>query len=71
MKADIIEVGGEVIAIHRGGDMTVRLGNGHDVLARVNGRMRQNHIRCILGDQVLCEMSTYDFSRARVTFRFK
>jgi translation initiation factor IF-1 len=67
----MIESMGEVTAVHRGGMMTVLLANGHEVNAKLCGKMVMNHIRCILGDQVLCELSPYDLTKARIRFRFK
>ncbi len=49
----------------------VELANGHHVLAGVSGRMRLNYIRILLGDKVLVELSPYDLSRGRITYRFR
>jgi translation initiation factor IF-1 len=47
----------------------VRLDNGHEVLAYLAGKMRKHYIRILLGDRVSMEMSPYDLTRARITFR--
>jgi translation initiation factor IF-1 len=49
----------------------VELANGHKVLAHISGKMRVNYIRILPGDRVLIELSPYDLSRGRVTYRFK
>ncbi|MEX2570357.1 MAG: translation initiation factor IF-1 [Gemmatimonadota bacterium] len=49
----------------------VELENGHDVLAYISGRMRKNYIRILEGDRVTVELSPYDLSRGRITYRFK
>ena len=49
----------------------VELGNGHEVLAHISGKMRKNYIKVLPGDRVLVELSPYDLTRGRLTFRFK
>lgn len=49
----------------------VRLDSGHEVLAYLSGRMRKYYIRVLLGDRVLVELSPYDLTRGRITYRFK
>lgn len=49
----------------------VTLENGHKVLAYISGRMRKNYIRILEGDRVTVELSPYDLSRGRITYRFK
>ena len=49
----------------------VELDNGHEVLAHLSGKMRRHRIRVLPGDRVQVEMSTYDLSRGRLTYRFK
>lgn len=49
----------------------VELENGHEVLAYLSGKMRKNYIRVLEGDRVKCELSPYDLSRGRVTYRYK
>ncbi|HIA73789.1 MAG TPA: translation initiation factor IF-1 [Gemmatimonadetes bacterium] len=49
----------------------VKLENGHEVLAYLSGKMRRHYIRVLEGDRVKCELSPYDLSRGRVTYRYK
>ena len=49
----------------------VELANGHHVLAHVSGRMKMHYIRILLGDRVLVELSPYDLTRGRITYRFR
>lgn len=49
----------------------VELDNGHTVLAHLSGKMRVNYIRILTGDRVLVELSPYDLSRGRITYRFR
>ena len=49
----------------------VQLENGHEVLAHISGRMRMNYIRILKGDRVLVELSPYDLTRGRITYRYK
>ncbi|MBK8618474.1 MAG: translation initiation factor IF-1 [Anaerolineales bacterium] len=64
-----IKVDGLVIEALPGTQFRVRLDNGHEVLAYLSGKMRKHYIRILLGDHVSMEMSPYDLSRARITFR--
>jgi len=50
---------------------TVELENGHQVLATVSGKIRKNYIRILVGDRVTVELSPYDLTRGRITYRFK
>ena len=50
---------------------TIELANGHDVLAHISGKMRLHYIKIMLGDRVLVELSPYDLSRGRITYRFR
>ncbi|MDK7340825.1 translation initiation factor IF-1, partial [Pauljensenia sp. UMB0018B] len=50
---------------------TVVLENGHQILATVSGKIRKNYIRILAGDRVTVEMSPYDLTRGRITYRFK
>jgi translation initiation factor IF-1 len=49
----------------------VELANGHEVLAHISGKMRKNYIKVLIGDRVLVELSPYDLTRGRLTYRFK
>lgn len=64
-----IKVDGLVIEALPGTQFRVRLDNGHEVLAYLSGKMRKHYIRILLGDRVSLEMSPYDMSRGRITFR--
>jgi translation initiation factor IF-1 len=66
---DKIELDGTIIEALPGTQFKVRLDNGHDVLAYLSGRMRKFYIRILLGDRVRVEMSPYDLTRGRITFR--
>jgi len=68
---DKIEVEGTVIEALPGTQFKVRLETGHEVLAYLSGKMRKYYIRILLGDRVKVEMSPYDLSRGRITYRQK
>ena len=68
-KEDVIEVEGKVIELLKGGDFRVQLSNGHTVYARVSDKMRMNKIRILTGDTVVLEISPYDLTRGRITYR--
>jgi translation initiation factor IF-1 len=66
---DKIQVEGLVVEALPATQFKVRLDNGHEVLAYLSGKMRKYYIRILLGDRVAVEMSPYDLSRGRITFR--
>ncbi len=68
-KNDVIEVEGKVLEVIPGGDFKVELSNGHTIVARVSGKMRMNYIRIAPGDKVMIELSPYDLTRGRITYR--
>ena len=68
-KEDIIEVRGKVLEVLPTGKYKVELENGHTVTAHVSGKMRMNYIRTLAGDTVRMEMSPYDLTCARITYR--
>lgn len=68
-KDGYIELEGKVLEVLPGGDFKVKLDNGHIVEARVSGKMRLNMIRIYPGDTVVVELSPYDLTRGRVTYR--
>ena len=70
-KQDVIEVEGTVIEPLPNAMFKVELANGHKVLAHVSGRIRMNFIRILPGDRVTVELSPYDLSRGRITYRYK
>ena len=70
-KADIIEVEGTVIKVLPGTMYTVKLDNDHEILAHISGKMRKFFIKIVNGDRVKIEMSPYDLTKGRITFRFR
>jgi translation initiation factor IF-1 len=70
-KEELIETEGKVIEALPNAVFKVELENGHFVLAHVSGKMRMNFIRILPGDKVKLELSPYDLSRGRITFRVK
>ena len=70
-KEDAIEVEGKVIEPLPNAMFRVEMDNGHKVLAHVSGKMRMHHIRILPGDKVTMELSPYDLTRGRITYRFK
>jgi translation initiation factor IF-1 len=68
---DKIEVEGTVIEALPGTQFRVQLDEGHEVLAYLSGKMRKFYIRILLGDRVKVEMSPYDLTKGRITYRFK
>ncbi|MBD2866292.1 MULTISPECIES: translation initiation factor IF-1 [Paenibacillus] len=70
-KEDVIEVEGKVIEPLPNAMFKVELENGHQVLAHVSGKIRMHFIRILPGDKVTVELSPYDLSRGRITYRFK
>jgi translation initiation factor IF-1 len=70
-KKEAIEVEGTVIEALPNAMFWVELANGHRVLAHISGRMRMHYIRILPGDKVLIELSPYDLSRGRITYRLE
>ncbi|NLX91424.1 MAG: translation initiation factor IF-1 [Firmicutes bacterium] len=70
-KKDVIEVEGKVIEPLPNAMFRVELKNGVKVLAHVSGKIRMNFIRILAGDRVLVELSPYDLTRGRITYRYK
>ena len=70
-KEDAIEVDGTVVEPLPNAMFRAELENGHRVLAHVSGKMRMNFIRILPGDRVKVELSPYDLTRGRITYRFK
>ena len=70
-KEDTIEVTGVVLESLPNAMFKVELENKHQVLAHVSGKMRKNFIRILTGDRVLVELSPYDLTRGRITYRYK
>ena len=70
-KEEPIEVEGTVVETLPNAMFRVELENGHKVLAHISGKMRKNFIRILTGDRVLIELSPYDLTRGRITYRYK
>ncbi|KIL39746.1 translation initiation factor IF-1 [Gordoniibacillus kamchatkensis] len=70
-KEDVIEVEGKVIEPLPNAMFKVELENGHQILAHVSGKIRMHFIRILPGDKVTVELSPYDLTRGRITYRFK
>ena len=70
-KEELMEFEGTVLELLPNATFQVELENGHKVLAHTSGRMRKNRIRVLAGDKVTVEMTPYDLSKGRITFRHK
>lgn len=70
-KEDVIEVSGKIIEVLPNATFQVELENGHKILAHVSGKLRMNFIRILSGDKVTVEMSPYDLTKGRITWRAK
>ena len=70
-KEDLMEFPGVVSELLPNAMFRVKLENGHEVLAHTSGKMRKNRIRVLVGDKVNVEMTPYDLSKGRITFRYK
>jgi translation initiation factor IF-1 len=70
-KEDLIEFNGTIMELLPNATFRVQLENGHMVLAHTSGRMRKNRIRVLAGDKVTVEMTPYDLTKGRITFRHK
>lgn len=71
MSEEAIEVTGTVVQALKGATFIVELENGHQITAHPSGKMRKHFIRIIEGDKVNVELSPYDLSKGRVTYRYK
>ena len=70
-KDDVIEVEGKVVEAMPNATFRVELPNGHKILAHISGKLRMNFIRILPGDKVTVEMSPYDLTKGRITWRSK
>jgi len=70
-KKEAIEVEGIVTQPLPDAQFRVELANGHVVLAHISGKIRKNYIKILTGDRVLVELSPYDLTKGRITYRFK
>lgn len=70
-KQDVIKVDGIITETLPNTTFKVRLQNGHEVLAHISGKMRLNYIKILQGDKVTVELSPYDLTKGRITYRHK
>ena len=70
-KEELIEFEGTVVELLPNATFRVKLENDHEIIAHTAGKMRKNRIRVLAGDRVNVEMTPYDLSKGRITFRFK
>lgn len=70
-KEEPIKQDGEIIEALPNAQFRVKLENGHEILAHVSGKMRMHYIKILPGDRVAVEMSPYDLSKGRITYRYK
>lgn len=70
-KDDVIEVEGTILEALPNAQFKVELVNGHQILAHISGKLRMNYIRILPGDKVTVEMSPYDLTKGRITWRAK
>ena len=71
MSKDVIELEGTILESLPNAMFRVELENGHEILAHISGKIRKNFIRILPGDKVKVEMTPYDLSKGRITFRLK
>ena len=70
-KEDLMEFEGLITELLPNAMFRVKLDNEHEILAHTSGKMRKNRIRVLAGDRVIVEMTPYDLSKGRITFRYK
>lgn len=70
-KEDMLEFPGVVTELLPNATFRVKLENQHEIIAHTAGRLRKNRIRVLAGDKVLCQMTPYDLSKGRLTYRFR
>ena len=70
-KEELLQFEGTVIELLPNATFRVKLDNNHEIIAHTAGKMRKNRIRVLAGDRVMVEMTPYDLSKGRITFRFK
>ena len=70
-KQDVIEVEGTILESLPNAMFQVKLENGHVILAHISGKIRMNFIKILPGDRVTVELTPYDLSRGRITYRYK
>jgi translation initiation factor IF-1 len=69
-KEELLEMRGQVVELLPNAMFRVRLENGHEILGHTAGKMRKNRIRVLTGDEVLVELTPYDLTKGRITYRF-
>jgi translation initiation factor IF-1 len=70
-KEELLEMRGQVVELLPNAMFRVKLENDHEILGHTAGKMRKNRIRVLVGDEVLCELTPYDLTKGRITYRFK
>ena len=70
-KQEAIEIDGTILEALSNAMFRVQLQNGHEIIAQISGKMRMHYIRILPGDKVKVEMSPYDLSKGRISFRYK
>lgn len=70
-KQDVIKIKGQITEVLPNTLFRVKLENDHTIIGHISGKMRKNNINILLGDRVEIEMTPYDFSKGRITFRYK
>ena len=70
-KEELLEFAGTAMELLPNATFRIELENGHEIIGHTAGKMRKNRIRVLAGDKVLVEMSPYDLTKGRVTYRFK
>ena len=70
-KEEFLEMRGQIIELLPNANFRVKLENDHMILGHTAGKMRKNRIRVLVGDEVLVELTPYDLTKGRITYRFK
>ncbi|MFA5833720.1 MAG: translation initiation factor IF-1 [Bacteroidota bacterium] len=70
-KQDAIKIDGVISDTLPNASFRVRLDNGHEILAHISGKMRMHYIKILVGDKVTVELSPYDLTKGRITYRYK
>ena len=70
-KEELLEMRGKVVELLPNAMFRVKLENGHEIIAHTAGRLRKNRIRVLVGDKILCEMTPYDLTKGRITYRYR
>ncbi|MDA0986476.1 MAG: translation initiation factor IF-1 [Bacteroidetes bacterium] len=70
-KQDSIKMDGVILDTLPNASFKVKLDNGHEILAHISGKMRMHYIKILVGDKVTIEMSPYDLSKGRISYRYK